>query len=293
MGGIPNWIVAKARPGTNEVMAVFFNQNKDTNTEYFNGGAYISANWTNNIKHSGSAADNIYRSVDFDWSPNNSKIGALIYSDSATDRSITAKVWTANDNGGGSWRAAVNSKNNTDTTRFLADLRIIGRPGTDEFLACSEDNLSNPKVSCFALNMTPSFSTPTNYVIANPCDSDDQRGYDISYTKLFGSLGLSVYSDQTNVPKLKKYNAQTHVWDSSGMAIGTLSGGLKSVTLRPDPKTGDILILMGDANNNLYSEVWDSANSKIYTSPSWKAFTNLNAHGSDNKEYWFDFAWDN
>lgn len=292
IGGIPNWIVARTRPETNEVMVAFFSQNKNTRTEYFNGGAYSTNNWTLHTRHSADATADYYHIVDFAWSPDNPTKGALVYAESASDRSITAKIWTADEHGGGSWSSAVNSANQA-SGRYLADLKIVGRPGTNQFITCDEDSVPTSKISCFNLDLTPAFSTPTNYLIANLSDNGPQRAFDIAYPSLSGAIGLGVYSDKTNIAKLKKFNAESNIWDSSTTTAGTLSGTLKTVTLKRDPLSNDIMVLLADNNKNLYTEVWNGETNQLYTTPVWKSFADQQAQGSANEEYWYDFAWDN
>lgn len=292
IGGIPNWIVARTRPGTNEVMAAFFTQNNDTNTEYFNGGIYDTTSWTAHSRHSADAPSNYHQLVDFAWSPNDPTKGALVYAESSTDQSITAKIWTADGAGAGSWSTAVNSTPH-GTGRYLADLRVVGRPGENQFMACDEDFNSNPTIYCFDLDHAPAFSTPGGSVIAGQSDSGRQRAYDISYPSLSSAIGLNVYSDETNIAKLKKYNADVSAWDGSATVAGTLSGTLKTVTLKRNPLSNDIMVLMADSNKNLFTEVWDGENSQLYAAPSWKSLTDQGAVGSSDEEYWFDFNWDN
>lgn len=294
VGGIPNWIVVKARPGTNEIMTAFFTQNSDTNTQYFNGGAYDTSSWNLHSQHSNNAPSNSHQLVDFAWSPNAPTKGALIYADSGTDRSITAKIWTADGSGSGSWSAAVNSANQA-TNHYLADMRIVGAPSSDQFLACDEDNFlsSNPYIYCFTLNSsTPAFTTPANSLITNASDTGRQRAYDIAFPSLSGATGINVYSDATKMPKLKKWTAGSNSWDSATTSAGPLNVIFKAVTLRNDPLSNDIMVLMADGNRTLYTEVWNGNNNQFYPTPSWKTLVNQGAPGSSNDEYWFDFAWD-
>lgn len=291
IGGIPNWIVAKTRPGTNEVMVAFFSQNKNTHTEYFNGGAYTTASWALHSRHSADAPANYYHLVDFTWDSNDPTKGALIYPESATDRSITAKIWTADGAGAGNWSSAGNSANQ-ETGRYVADMRVVSRPGTNQFMTCDEDNNPSSRIYCFNFDVTPTFNTPANNIIASLSDSGPQRAFDIAFPSLSGATGLSVFSDRTNIAKLKKFNAGSNSWDSSPTAAGTLSGLLKIVSLHNDPLSNDVMILLADANQNLYTEVWDGTTNQLYSTPTWKSFADQAAHGSANEEQWFDFAWD-
>ena len=295
IGGIPNWIAIRNRPGTNEVMAAFFTQNNKTSTEYFNGNTYETSNWTNSVNHSSAAPSNYHQLIDFAWSPNDPTKGALVYASGSYDRSVTAKIWTADGAGAGSWSSAVNSAE--QSSYYVADLRVIGQPGANKFLACDEDFSSNPRIYCYDLDFTPAFSTPANNLIVGASDSGRQRAYDLAFPVTSGEIGLNVYSDETNVAKLKKYTAGSLSWDNSATAAGTLSGILKTVTLKNDPLSNDIIAIMADANRNIYTRVWNGEGNQFHTAPAWKSFIHQGARGSgeafDDREYWFDFAWDN
>jgi len=55
---IPNYIVVKNRPTSNEVMVAIFDQSRNTSTEYFNGAAYATSNWTLHTQHGNNAPAN-------------------------------------------------------------------------------------------------------------------------------------------------------------------------------------------------------------------------------------------
>ena len=291
--GIPSFIVAKARPGTNEVMAAFFDQGSDTNTEYFNGGAYVTGNWTWHTEHSAVAPVTTKRLVDFAWSPNNSLVGGLVYSNSGTDLTLNVKIWTANSSGGGSWSATANTSPNQ--ANRLGAVSISGRPGANEFIACDKDANATPRIICYRNNFTPTWSNPANQIISPTppgTDAGVQKSYDIAFEPQTGSTALGVYSDNTTVPKLKKYNPGSNSWDAAPTNLNTLGGSLETVKLIPHPDTDDILILLANTNQDSYSLIWNGSTDSIYSTPAGKAFTSHNINGSADTDFWIDFAWD-
>ncbi len=286
--GIPNYIVARTRPDTNEVMVAFFDQGSDTNTEYFNGGAYVAASWTLHTEHSAVAPLTTKQFVNFVWSPNTTTKGALIFSDSATDTTLALRIWTANGAGGGSWSATVNS---AASGGRLGAMAIDGRKGADEFLSCQKD--ANNDIYCFRGNSTPAWATPTNNILTATSHTGIQRSFHLAYEAVTGNLGLAVYSDNTATPKYRKYNPVTNAFDAVASSITVAGGGvLTAVRLVPLLDTDDIMILMGDANNDLRSIVWDGTSDALYTTPSGKALNLHGITGSATADFWFDFAWD-
>lgn len=289
IGGVPNYIVARARPGTNEVMAVFFDQVSDTNTAYFNGGSYVTSNWTLHAQHSGAAPVNTKQLIDFSWSPNDSLRGGLAYSNSGNDVSLNIRIWTANGSGGGSWSATANTTNQASR---LGATAISGRRGADEFIACDKDANATPRVICYRSNFTPAWTNPANQTIAAATDTGIERSYDISFEGSTGDIAVAVYSDGTATPKLKKYSAATNAWDAAPASLNALTGSLETVRLIPHPDNDDIMILLGNTNQDFWSIAWDGVNNAVYASPAGKAFTSHGVSGSVDEGFWFDFAWD-
>lgn len=282
---IPNYIVAKARLGTNEVMAAFFTQGSDAITEYYNGST-----WSAITSHSTAAPVNTKRFIDFAWSPSNALIGGLIYANGGSSRVLTIKIWTANGSGGGSWSGAVSTANQGAGGTRLGALAIVGRPGASEFVACDANTV--PQIICYSSNFTPVWTNPTNPIIAPTTDAGIERTFDVAFEAATGNTGLGVYSDATNVAKLKKYNAPGVSWDAVATSLNTLGGTLKTVRLVASPISDDVMILLGDASLGFSSVVWDGTNNVTYTSPTGYAFAAQGTNGSAAEDYWFDFVWD-
>lgn len=289
VGGIPNYIVARARPGTNEVMAAFFDQSSDTNTAYFNGGAYATASWTLHAQHSGAAPVNTKQMVDFAWSPNNPVKGALVHANAGGDTTLNIKIWTANGAGGGSWSGTVNASAQANQ---LGAVAVTGRPGANEFIACDKDANASPRIVCYRSDSTPVWTNPANQIVVQPTDTGIQKSYDIGFEGVSGALGLSVYSDTTVVPKLKKYDANAVSWDAGATNLPALSAAVETVRLIPRLDGDDIMILLANTSQDVSSIVWDGANNTVYAAPPGMALTAHGTNGSADADIWFDFAWD-
>lgn len=280
VGGIPNYVVAKVRPGTSEVMMVTFDQVNDTNSTYFNGTAWSSA-----TEHSAQAPTNTKEHADFTWSVQNNLKGALVYAAQSTDNDQNLKIWTANGSGDGSWSATANGPN---TGGRLGPVDIDGRKGAEEFLSCQKN--ANNKIICFEANTTPSWVTPADNTLTNNTEAGIQRSYNIAYES-YGDEAIAVYSDDTTTPKLKKYNTATDAFDASETSLNTLGGILTTVRLKALDTNDDIFIFLA-SGTTLYSQMWDGINNTTYVQPSGKAFTTHGSNGSALTDHWYDFAWD-
>jgi len=291
IGDIPTYIVLRDRPGTNEAMAVFFDQNasSDTNTQYFYIGSnntYETADWTLHTEHMIQAPTNTKEHISFAWSRQSSLKGALVFVDSST--TLRLKIWTADGAGGGSWSAYAASGASVGNTGGIS---ISGRFGAEEFIACQKD--TNSDIYCFRANTTPSWTTPAGNILTTNSDSGIQRSHDAQFEATLGSEALSVYSDNTTSPKYRLYTASSNSFGAETNLLSVALGGvLKSVSLRPLEDNNDIMILMGDANLDLYSVVWDGSTNAAYTTPLGKARTAHGINGALTTAYWYDFAWD-
>ncbi|MEI7451936.1 MAG: hypothetical protein WCK37_01885 [Candidatus Falkowbacteria bacterium] len=287
-GGIPNFIVARNRPGTNEVMVATFDQASDANTEYFNGGTYTLTNWSGPVSHDVSAPLATKKFVDFAWSPNNSLIGGLIYT-GANSKKIGLKIFTANGSGGGTWSTAIATGVQTSN---IGALDITANPKASEFIFCDKDANTTPRIICYKSDFTPAISVPTNNTLTSNSDTGIQRSYDNAFG-INTTTAISVYSDvSTSSALLKKYNSGTVTWDSASTSIAALGATLETVRLIPDNQSDDILILLANTSQQLFSVFWNSASSTIYTTPVGKALVSHTGSGSADEDYWYDFTWD-
>lgn len=280
VGGIPNFIVFKVRPGTSEAMMVTFDQLNDTNTVYFSNGT-----WSAPTEHSVNAPTNTKKMVDFTWNPNSPLKGALIFSSASSDTRVNVKIWTADGTGGGSWATDTNCGN----IGRLGTMDIDGRLGADEFLFCNKD--VNNDIYCFQATTTLACSTPSNNLLTANTDPGIQRSFDFSY-EAGGSEGLAVYSNNTSTPRFRLYNAASNSFGTDTQLTTAFGGTMKTASLIPVPDSDDVMILMADSLNDLYSIVWDGTSNAVYTTPSGKARSTHGTNGSSNTDFWYDFAWD-
>lgn len=291
--GIPNYIVTRARLGTNEVMYADFNQANDVRTQYFNGGTYTTGNWTLQAAHATTTTSNTFRRVDFAWSPNNSLLGGLSYvsGTGGASRITRAKMWTANGTGGGSWSAEASSASQGTT---VGSLQIATRNGITEWITCNKDT-SGPTIRCFKFDSTPAFTTPTGNNLG-ATQGGLQKTFDFGFEVLSGDPGLIVYSDATVTPKYRKYTASTSTFDpaASGIPLGALTPGTTvSVSTFPLPITNDDMVVWADTNLDLFTILWDGSTGAFFTTPAGRAATAHGVSGSATTNYWYDFSWDN
>ncbi len=292
---IPNYIVAAARPSSNEVMAAFFTQGAsataaNTITQYYNG-----TTWSAITSHGTTSITNTKRMVDFIWSGNTPTIGALVFSNSTTDKTIRVRTGTAS---GGVFTWGTTGLSAAQTNN-LGSLNIAARPNTaNEFVGCDKDAAATPLIICYRVThaATPTFSAATT--VAAATDTGIERSFHTAYKSIAssGNIGLTVYSNNSGTPQLKKFNAST-VWDASATPIATTPyspGIFKAIRLIPQDQGDDIMIMMADANIDLYSVVYNGASGSdtVYTTPSGKAFSQHGLSGSAITDFWFDFAWD-
>ncbi|MBI4079052.1 MAG: hypothetical protein HY429_02025 [Candidatus Levybacteria bacterium] len=283
VGGIPNYIIAKARPGTNEAMMAVFDQSNDTNTAYFN-----VASWSSPTEHATGAPTNSTEHIDFTWSAQNSAKGALVYAAASPDRTINLRIWTANGTGGGNWTATIDSP---QATGRLGAVNIDGRKGAEEFVSCVEDGSAD--ITCFQSNTSPAWTTPANNILAVDTDPGRARSFDFRYEAATGTEGIAVYSEPNrSIPKLRRYNATTNAFEAQALELPSVNATMQTVRMRSLEESDDIMILMANNARDVYSVVWDGTNNQIYTDESGRAFTLQGTNGSDGLDFWYDFAWD-
>jgi len=288
-GGVPVYIVMKVRPGTSEIMTVVFDNLSDTNSQYYDGSGYATADWTAHSEHSAQAPVNTKRLIDFDWSSLSPTKGLMAFSNNSNDRSIRYKVFTANGTGGGSWSNVTNGANVGVAATRLGSLRVIARPASNEFLACTQDTV--PEVICYRADITPTLTNPTNQIVATVTDAGIQKAYDLGY-EMAGVNAIAVYGNQSATPQIKKYNPTTNVFDLSATTINNLGSNLKTVRTIPNPSTNDLMILLGEQNRSLSSIVWNGITHAVYNSADAWGFNAHVSSGAAPEEYYFDFAWD-
>ncbi|MEI8060837.1 MAG: hypothetical protein WCG99_00910 [Candidatus Berkelbacteria bacterium] len=288
-GGVPVYIVMKVRPGTSEIMAIVFDNQSDTNSQYYDGTGYTTADWTAHSEHSTQAPVATKRLIDFDWSPLSPTKGLMAFSNNQNDRSIRYKVFTANGTGGGSWSNTTNGANQGSSPTRLAAMRVMARPSSNEFLVCSQNTV--PQVICYRADITPTLTNPTNQIVATLADADIQKAYDVGY-EMAGVNAIALYANQSVTPQIKKYNPTTNTFDAAATTINNLGSNLKTVRTIANPTTNDLMILLGEQNRSLSSIVWNGTAHAVYGSADAWGFNNHVSSGASPEDYYYDFAWD-
>ncbi len=291
--GNPVHIVTRARPGTNEIMAVTFGSTNQSQAQYFNGAAYATANWSAVTTLSTASPASNARMVDFAWSRSSPLNGLVIYPVSGTTLATTTRRWLANGTGGGAWSGAVSTANRPAGI-VAGPNTVVDAATSANFLACTKaaGTLANTDIYCYRSNTTPAWSTPGNSVLSTQTVTANNRVLDLATEASSGSLALAAYVDGTTTPKLKKYNIPSNTFDLAATNITTLPVNGSSVNLVADTRSDDIMLLMSDANLDLRSQVWNGSTDALYTTPTGKALFAHGTNGSLATDNWFTFAWD-
>ncbi len=287
LSGIPSIITVRARPGTSEAMAAFFNQASDTQTEYFGGGAYQTASWTLHATHSAVAPSTALHRVDFAWSGGDPLRGAIVYPDSATDRANTVKIFTANGSGGGTWSAAANASNQGVGTTRLGNTTVAGSPLSTFFLSCNKDTRDD--IFCFRADATPVWTTPTNNILTTTSSAGTERSFHIAYETVSGDA-LAIYSNNSNNVQLRKYAAATNAFDGSVISLPALSGVAQAMRTIPLSGSDELFLIVADANRRVSTQLWDGS---ALVSSGAGNFATHGTNGVSATAVWFDFSWDN
>ncbi len=283
-------IISRARPGTNEVMTVIQDSGNDAVSLYYDGTGTDPSDFTY-IEHAGQAPSGNGYHVDFAWSQNNPLRGAFIYTNSSGDTSPVINIFTADGIGGGSW----GTPNESQTLpNALGAQQIVDRPGTNEFLTCNDDVVSN--VTCFEESdndTTPTLQATTNGILATGTETDDDtHSFDLAYEQQSGATAIAVYSDGTSTPKLKRYNPGTNTWEITPTNMTVQTNTIKSVDLIPDPNSNDIIIITRDISLDVHTTFWDGTNNQLYSSGDRSNIEHSTNCGGSTDSHCADFAWD-
>jgi prepilin-type N-terminal cleavage/methylation domain-containing protein len=286
--GIPEHIEIEQRPVTNEIMATFLNAANDTQTEYFNGGTYVTANWTTATTHASNTVLNTKRILGFKWSLNTQSTGALVYATATNSKIITGRIFVANGTGGGTWGTAVTSAAQTNN---LGAIKITTRPGANEFLACDKDAAATPTIVCRKLTFSGTvgtWTTPTNPIVAAASDTGIQLSFGLNYETGASARALITYSDNTNVPKYKLFTPTTTTIDAAASTLSTtpftLTSPVRTVKEVTDLNGSTVMTFFTDSAMDLFSSAWSGS----FATP----IIQHGVAGSAITDYWYDFAFD-
>ena len=65
---------------------------------------------------------------------------------------------------------------------------------------------------------------------------------------------------------------------------------METVRTIPDPTSNDIMVLLGDSDQDLNTVLWDG-DSNSFVSSGDMGLTKQAQFGSNDLDYWYDFAW--
>jgi prepilin-type N-terminal cleavage/methylation domain-containing protein len=290
-GDIPTYIVARARPGTDEVMVAQYGIKTEVYTQYYDGTGYGQKNWIMDA-HSPIANDYSYQVVDFAWSRHNPTLGSLVYVRDYNMPVMTAKIIKLED-GKPKWVYEADAPLVYFDPPITA-LSIDSSPIADEFMACQKD--LGGKINCAVVYENggeTAWRAVDKGLISTHAEVGPQRSFHFAYQT--DGNGIIVYGEAAHsVPALKKLNASGGFYfdEYPTDLIDLESKDLTTARLMSEPNFNDTMILMANKGARMYSAVWDGNNKQLYTTPAGKAFQ-LNAiKGYSIDSFWYDFAWD-
>lgn len=267
IGGNPLYVVTKARPGTTEAMVAFMDDQRDTNTCYYDGAGETNSDFSCS-EQSTTNGYHLDDTVDFTWSTNTTTRGALVYSNNYNDHTPNINIFTANGSGGGSW--GTEDESVTTSTTDISRLYTIDRPDADEFIVCARDDSAD--INCIEEadgDTTPTLTSTTNQEIEdNTYSSITTYSVGIGYEQESGNTAIAVFSDNTSTPKLKKYDPSTNTWDSSDTSLDdtSTSNQIRTITVHEDPNSDDMAIIVRGDDKDAWLAFWDGTNDQIYDS---------------------------
>lgn len=292
IGNSSNYVTAmmiRARPNSNDMMVILLTNDSSVNTSFYTNNA-----WSGYTQQTPNSVGNGSLLVDYDWSNADPTRGVALYTNSPNDRSMRARTFTVDGQGSGSW-APVSNSSNIPAGKAVASLRGIARPNTaDEFLGCLKDDDSHSSIYCYEISPGSSgFTTPSNNVVTTNTVPGVQITFDVAYKYQNSNDGIVVYSDNTRSGKLKIYNSSANSWAVNPIALPNAASIVEKTRIVGRPNSNEAMVIVADANTDLYSVVLNGDTNTLYSTPSGKAWTVHSTNGPSNNAVWFDFAWDN
>lgn len=292
IGNSSNYVTAmmiRARPNSNDMSVILLTSDSSVNTSFYTNNA-----WSGYTQQTPNSIGNGSLLVDYDWSNVDPTHGVALYTNSPNDRSLRARTFTVDGQGSGSW-APVSNSSNIPAGKAIASLRGIARPNTaDELLGCVKDDVTPSSIYCYEISPGSSgIITPSNYVVTGNTVPGVQITFDVAYKYLNSNEGIVAYSDNTRSGKLKIYNSANNSWAVNPIALPNAASTIEKTRVVGRPNSNEAMVIVADANTDLYSVVLDGSNNTLYASPSGKAWTVHSTNGPSNNAVWFDFAWDN
>jgi len=275
--GFPNWINAKARPGTNNIMVAVHDTSNHLSTIFWNGSS-----WGGLLEHTTNTTGAAYDSVDMVWSRSNSAVLLMTYTLSGSNNPVI-RTWN-----GTAWSAPLNIVYIVAQPRAS---RLISSPVSDLNLFCYKDSSNN--INCLSITTIPLWAAATNpIVIGYDTSAGNQRSFDMAFEDVSGELAVIKYNGgplPNNINE-RKYSPGTNTWTPQSISPPYI-GQQETVLARPRLGSNDIMFMYGTTDQKVYTEVWNGTNNAMYTTGG-RAITQHGTFGSNDLDFWFDFAWD-
>lgn len=292
IGTSSNYLTAmmiRARPNSNDMMVILLTSDSSVNTSFYTNNA-----WSGYTQQTPNSIGNGSLLVDYDWSNVDPTHGMALYTNSPNDRSLRGRTFTVDGTGSGSW-APVTNASNIPAGRAIASLRGTARPNTaDEFIGCVKDDVNPSAIYCYEIAPGSSgFITPSNNVVTSNTVPGVQITFDVAYKYQNSNDGIVAYSDNTRSGKLKIYDSANNSWAVNPIALPNAASTIEKTRVVGRPNSNEAMVIVADANTDLYSVVLNGDNNTLYSAPSGKAWTVHTTNGPSNNAVWYDFAWDN
>lgn len=283
----PEWITVRNRPGTNEAMVAVLDSGNDTNSFYYNGASFPA---TSRLEHGINNPGAQFEGIGFEWSATTPTLGLLLFNDAA-DTTANVKTYDTTLGTCTLTPAVCFSASVTQTVAANTHaLQLVSRPTATEWLACI--NNASDDINCYRISSAPAWTTLTNGTITTTTDTGNQRSFSGAFESTSGTRGLVGYSSATSTPRYRTYNPVGSSL-SAQSSLTALATALETVRTVADPSiSNDILVLLASTNQVLSSVGWDGTNGLIYTTTGLAQTTQGTSVGSNDLDYWFDFAWD-
>ncbi|MDP2587629.1 MAG: hypothetical protein Q8P33_02555, partial [bacterium] len=285
VGGNPTWLHVAGRSGTNEAMMTTFDTGNDTNTALFDGTSW--GGLTEHADPGDSPGFDQFDLAEFTWSQSDLTRGGLIYNE-ANDSAPNIRIFDRTGGAFGSWGGTVE---NISIGANVQAATVEDNPAALEYVGCFED--ANADITCLESDTTPSWSSPTNGVLDTDTGPGTERSFDFVYERVGGDRGLALYSggngSPRQFPKYRTYDPSTNTF-STDTAMVTIGDLLEAVELIADPRSDDIMAVMGATDQDVWTVVWDGS-SNVFVTTLGAALTEHGTNGTGDSDFWFDFAW--
>lgn len=277
----PVWIVAGNQAGSNNAMVGVRESWITTKTSFNNGSS-----WSSVTTHGSIAPGFSIENISLSFSSTSPQVAGLMYND-GFDNTPNIRFWN-----GSSWGPSLENRNIGHTPGAM---QLISRPTGNEFLGCVKD--SNRDIHCIKAGHHSSWQNVTNGDVASQTDDGNQRSFSFEYERS-GNLGIIVYSEGSSegdrrIPKYRTYDPNSQAF-SNQMNMTALGAGssnaLETVRTLQNPTNDNIMVVMGDTSQSVYTIQWDG-DSNSFVSSGDLGLVRHDQYGSNDLDYWFDFKW--